>query len=141
MIKSIAITAAVLAVLFGLGYLFITGIGKPVSTDLSVIGKGKPVLVLVYENYSPTSGDALNRLSQVMIDYESRLEFVVADLGVPQGRAFAERHKLGNGQAMFLKPDGEPMRATSIPADEQELRSRLDTKLAAVESNSEIQQN
>ncbi len=133
MVKMIAVTIASLAALLGLGYLFITGIGKPVSTDLSVIGQGKPVLVLVYENYSPTSGDALNRLNQVMNDYESRLDFVVADLGVPQGRAFADRYKLGNGQAMFLKPDGKPLRATSIPADERELRSQLDAKLAAVE--------
>jgi len=131
--KMIAVTAASLVALVGLGYLFVTGIGKPVSTDLSVIGKGKPVLVLVYENYSPASVDALGRLNKVMDDYDSRLDFVVADLGVPQGRAFADRNQLISGQAMFLKQDGKPLRATTIPADEQELRSSLDTKLAAVE--------
>jgi hypothetical protein len=119
--------------LIGLGYLLTTGVGKPISTDLSVIGKGKPVLVLVYENYSPAGGDALNRLRQVMNDYDSRLDFVVADLGIPQGRAFANRYQLVDGQAMFLKQDGQPLRTTSIPADERELRSRLDSQLAAVE--------
>ena len=132
MVKKIALSAASLVALLGLGYLAITSVGKPISTDLSVIGKGKPVLVLVYENYSPAGGDALTRLSSVMHDYDSRLDFVVADLGVPQGRAFANQHRLVNGQAMFLKSDGTPLRATSIPADQQELRSRLDAKLAAV---------
>ena len=109
------------------------GLGRPVSTDLSVIGKGKPTLVLAYANYSPTGGDALNRLSRVTKDYESRIEFVVADLGVPEGRNFAARHQLVDGQALFLMPDGRPLRTMSIPADERELRSRLDTRLADLE--------
>jgi len=57
----------------------------------------------------------------------------VADLGTPQGRVFANRYQLVNGQAVFLKQDGQPLRVTSIPADERELRSRLESDLAAVE--------
>lgn len=133
MVKKVAVTAASLGALIGLGYLLTTGVGKPISDNLSMIGQGKPALVLAYENFSPTGGDALNRLRQVRSDYDSRLDFVVADLGTPQGRAFADRHRLSNGQAVFLKPDGQPLRATRIPADEQELRHRLDAKLAAVE--------
>ena len=130
MVKAIAVTAAALV---ALGYLLVVGVGKPVSTDLSAIGRGKPVLVLVYENYSPRSSDALSRMQRVMDDYEARLDFVVADLGVPQGRAFASRHKLAGGQALFLKQDGKPLQALNIPMAEPELRSRLDSKLAAVE--------
>ncbi len=133
MVKTIAVTAAFLVALFALGYLLTMGVGKPISTDLSVIGQGKPVLVLAYENFSPTGGDALNRLRQVRSDYDSRLDFVVADLGTPQGRAFANRYQLVNGQAMFLKQDGQPLRVTSIPADERELSSRLESMLSAVE--------
>lgn len=109
MLKIITATAVSLVVLAGLGYLLTTVVGKPIGNDLSVIGKGKPVLVLVYENYTPTGGDALNRLSQVMNDYDSRLDFVVADLGMPQGRAFANRYQLVNGQAIFMKQDGQPL--------------------------------
>lgn len=129
--KIIAVTTASVVALIGLAYLLVTGIGKPISTDLSVIGQGKPVLVLVYENYSPRSADAFERLRQVMDDYEPRLGFVVADLGVPQGRAFADRYQLVNGQALFLKQDGEPLQAMNVPTNEQELRSHLDAKLAA----------
>lgn len=132
MAKAIAVPAALLAVI-GLGYLLVVGVGKPVSTDLSVIGQGKPVLVLVYENYAPRSTDALSRLQQVMDDYQAQLAFVVADLGVPQGRAFADRHQLAGGQALFLSHDGKPLQAMNIPTAEPELRSRLDSKLAAME--------
>jgi len=132
MVKAIGVTAVTLVAMVVLGYFLVVGVGKPVSTDLSVIGQGKPVLVLVYENYSPRSTDALSRLHEVIDDYELRLDFVVADLGVPQGRAFASRHQLASGQALFLEPDGKPLQALNIPTDESELRSHLDSKLAAV---------
>jgi hypothetical protein len=129
MVKIIAVTAASLVALVGLGYLLTKVAWQPIGNDLSVIGKGKPVLVLVYENYSPTGGDALNRLSRVKNDYDSRLDFVVADLGVPEGDAFANRHQMVNGQAMFIKQDGQPLWIRSIPADELALRSQLDSSL------------
>lgn len=133
MVKTISIITASLVTLIALGYFMTIGVGKPIGTDLSVIGKGKPVLVLAYENYSPDGGEALNSLRQIKGDYEDRVEFVVADLGTPQGTAFAERYKLVNSQAIFLKHNGQPFRVTYIPTNEQELRDQLDSKLAAVE--------
>ena len=133
MVKKIAVTAVSLVALVAIGYFALVGVGKPISTDLSVIGQGKPALVLAYENYSPAGGEALNRLRQVKSDYDSRLDFVVADLGTPQGLAFANRYQLSDGQAIFLKQDGKPLKVTSIPADERELRRRLESKLAAGE--------
>ena len=133
MLKTITVSGALLVTLLALGYLLTMGIGKPISTDLSIIGQGKPVLVLAYENFSPDGGEALNRLRQVSSDFDSRLDFVVADLGTAQGHAFASRYQLANGQAVFLKQDGLPLRVTSIPADERELRRRLESNLAAVE--------
>lgn len=127
------ITATSLVAIVLVGYLLIIGVGKPISTDLSVIGQGKPALVLAYDNFSPTGGDALNRLRQVRNDYDSRLDFVVADLGTPQGRAFANRHQLVDGQAVFLRQDGQLLLVTSIPADDRELLRRLESMLAAVE--------
>ena len=133
MFKILAVIAAVLAALFAVGYFLILGVGKPIGTDLSVVGRGKPALVLAHENFSPTGGDALNRLREIRSDYDARLEFVVADLGTPRGRAFAERHGLFDGRAVFLTRDGEPLRVTDVPADERELRDRLEAGLAAME--------
>ena len=131
--KAIAIFTASLVALAAIGYFLLMGVGKPISSDLSVIGQGKPVLALAYVNYSPTGGDALSRLRTVSSDYDSQLEFVVADMGTPQGLTFANRHKLGDGQAIFLKQDGQPLGVTEIPADEAELRRLLDATLVAME--------
>jgi len=133
MAKTFAIIAAFFVGLITLGY-FLTAVGgKPLSTDLSDIGQGRPALVLAYENFSPSGGEALNQLRKVRSDYESRLDFVVADLGTPQGRSFASRYQLVDGQAVFMSQDGRPLLTTRISADEGELRSRLEAKLAAVE--------
>ncbi|MFK7861467.1 MAG: hypothetical protein AB8B64_21805 [Granulosicoccus sp.] len=133
MVKVITITSSVLVALAAVGYFLTMGSGKPIGTDLSVIGKGKPVLVLAYENYSPAGGNALNSLRKVRSDYDSRLEFAVADLGTPQGRAFADRHQLHDGQALFLNQNGQAVQVTGIPTDEQELRKRIESRLQAVE--------
>ena len=133
MVKTSMVIAASLVVILALGYFITKGIVKPVSTDLSVIGQGMPVLVLAYENFSPAGGAALDALRQIRGEYESRLHFVVADLGTPLGRTFASRFGLADGQAVFLKPDGQPLQIIRIPGDGRELRTRLDHKLAAVE--------
>ena len=134
MVKTISIIAASIVAVVAVGYLLTMSAGKPISSDLSIIGQGKPALVLAYTNFSPTSGDALNRLRHIRSDYDSRLDFVVADIGAPPGRAFAKRYQLAEGQAVFLKQDGQPLEVTNIPVDEQELRSRLESRLAAMET-------
>jgi hypothetical protein len=134
MLKNIGLTIVAIVAVSALGYFLTTGLLKPISTDLSVVGRGDPVLVLAYENFSPTSGEALDRLRQVSADYEPDLRFVVADLGTPQGRAFANRFGLEEGQTVFLKPDGQALLVARVPSEERELRSLLDYKLAAIES-------
>ena len=133
MLKKITVAAAILAALIATGYFMTISGGKPIGTDLSVVGQGKPALVLAYENFSPTGGDALNRLRNVRGDYDSRLHFVVADLGTPQGRAFANRYQLVDGMAIFLKQDGQPLGVTTISADENVLRRDLEVNLNAME--------
>jgi hypothetical protein len=133
MFKKLAVTTVSLVAIMAIGYFVQMSVGKSISSDLSVIGQGKPALVLAYENYSPAGGEALNRLRQVKSDYDSRIDFIVADLSTPQGQAFANRYQLFDGQAIFLKPNGKPLQVTGIPADEQKLRLRLESKLSALE--------
>lgn len=117
-----------------MGYYVTTGVIKPVSTNLSVIGQGHPVLVLAYENFSPTGGAALDRLREIRDEYEPRLQFVVADLGTPQGRAFANRFGLNDGQKMFIDSDGEAMVIAHHNGGVGELRAIIDKKLGNTET-------
>ncbi|MEH6811310.1 MAG: hypothetical protein V7677_02155 [Motiliproteus sp.] len=132
MLKRIGIPFAVIVALSAGIFITIQSMMNPMSADLSVIGQGRPSLVLGFESYSPAGGDALNRLNAVRGDYEDRMVFVVADLGTPQGQTFARQHNLRDGVAIFVSPDGTPGRIATIPADEQRLRLQLDNNLARV---------
>jgi hypothetical protein len=105
---------------------------QPMNTDLSVVGQGRPALVLAYENFSPDSGAALNQLNRIRDDYEPHMAFAVADLGAPQGQTFAQKYNLFNGAAVFLSAEGKPIRVVVLSSDEQALRELLDEKLALV---------
>lgn len=130
--KAVVVVVSIIA-LIAAGYLFVISAGKPIGTDISVVGQGKPAIVLAYENYSPMGGEALSRLRDVRDNYSSRLDFVVADLGTPQGRDFANRHQLIDGVAVFLDQSGQQMQVTRIPSQEAELNELLESMLDAVE--------
>jgi len=133
MARRLTISTVAIALVAGLMYFVLTGVGRPMSTDLSVVGQGKPVLVLAHENFSPTSGEALHRLRDVEKEFESRLSIVIADLGIPEGQAFAQRYGLGDGQALFLNKDGQAIQITAVTADENALRDQLNAYLMAAE--------
>ena len=127
--KKVIITLVCIVSLGAVGYVFTIGMGKPIGSDLSILAQGRPALVLAYENFSPAGGTALNRLRNVRSDFDSRLDFVIADLGTPSGTAFANRHRLVDGLAVFLDRRGQPILVTVIPTDEQELRNLLESTL------------
>lgn len=131
--KALIITAVCIVAVVAIGYYLLLGAGGPVSTNLKLVGQGKPALVLAYENFSPGGGEALNRLRKVRSDYADRMHFIVADMGTPDGRAFVERHQLADGFAVFLSPEGDALQVTDIAVNEQELRTRLDEKLSSVQ--------
>lgn len=84
--------------------------GQAMSTDLSQIGQGQPSVVLAFENYSPGSMNALDQLNQIRGQYEPEVQFLVADLGTPEGRAFASRFGLSPGSTVLLDGSGNLIR-------------------------------
>ena len=121
-----------IAVIIGGGLIASQYILQPLSSDLSTVGQGQPSLVLAYENFNPESGAMLNQLSNIKSDYQDVMTFAVADLGTPDGRAFARRYGIDNGSAVFLSAQGEPLRVSFLTSDEQALRQLLDDKLALI---------
>jgi len=109
------------------------GTGKPIRTDLSLVGQGTPSLVLAYENFSPSGGEALNRLRRVQAHFETRLVILAADLGTPAGRQFADQHEIIDGQTVFMNQAGQSIEVSYVAANESELRATLETYLSRVE--------
>lgn len=109
-----------------IGWVMWTYLGvKPISTDLTVIGQGKPVVVLVYESYAPAGLEAMERLNHVRSDYEPDIKFRVAHIGTPEGDLFVRRHEAFDGVMVLFDAKGEVVRVTMVPQPVELLREEL----------------
>jgi len=99
------------------------------DSDVGKVGQGRPAVVLAFENYAPASMDTMDAFSRVRRDYAEQIEFLVADLGTPRGRAFVERNNAFTGQVMTFSGDGTRVRVELLDGGEQALRDRLQQDL------------
>jgi hypothetical protein len=96
------------------------------STDLSRIGDGRPALVLAYDLNSSGGMEVMKLMDALRDEYADRVEFLVADLGTPEGFQFAQRHRAINGTVMFYSGEGSHVRTIHLPPDIETLRFSLD---------------
>jgi thioredoxin-like negative regulator of GroEL len=61
------------------------------STDLTLIGKGKPALVQVFDPNQVHSLELMETVNGLRGEYAGKVEFLIADLNREPGRAFAEQ--------------------------------------------------
>lgn len=103
----------------------------PYSTDLSRIGQGRPAMVLAYDIQSMGGMEVMAMMDTLRPQYEDRIDFLVAPLGAPHGRAFGERHDAVNGTVVLFSPAGEAVRKVHLPANTAELQKVLQTLLGS----------
>lgn len=109
-----------------IGWVMWTYLGvKPMSKDLSVVGEGKPAVVLVYESYAPAGMDAMERLNVVRSELEPYIHFRVAHIGTPEGDMFVRRHEAFDGVMVLFDSSGEVIRVTMVPQSIDELKAEL----------------
>lgn len=110
--------------------LFVVGavmlLPKGFSADLSVMGQGKPVVVLAHNKDSVKSLNLMDLLNKVRGDYDGRMLFRVVDNNTPQGRAFIDQQQVNLGTLLLFGPDGIRQRVVSGIEDESTLRATLD---------------
>lgn len=123
-------TLITLGVIFVAGAMIIALLPKGgYNSDVSRVGQGMPAVVLAFENYAPASMDAMALFDRVRRDYQDDLLFLVADLGTPRGRAFAEGHRAFSGQVMTFGGDGALVGRGLLESGESGLRERLRIEL------------
>jgi len=99
------------------------------DSDVSQVGQGMPAVVLAFENYAPASMDAMALFDRVRPDYRESLLFLVADLGAPRGRTFAEEYQAFSGVVMTFRADGTLVGRALLESGEPGLRERLTGEL------------
>jgi thioredoxin-like negative regulator of GroEL len=93
------------------------------SDDLSQIGKGSNVVVLVHDHETATSQELMNVINKVRDEYEGRIQFLVADKYAPEGKVFLQTYGIDSVALVFFAPDGKRLDTLFSPrADEDGLR-------------------
>ena len=99
--------------------------GAAYPTDLTRVGAGTPTLVLTHDNGFVAGGEVMERMNHLRADYAGRVDFLVANLKMPDGAAFAKRHGVWDGTVLLFSADGRPAGVLHQP-DTAQLRQALD---------------
>ena len=115
---TIAATIAVLAFL-------ITRLPQGFSDDLSKIGRGSNIAVLVHNKSTVRSQNLMSLLNQVRPDYAGKVEWLVADIDTESGKAFVREQQVKDSILVFFGPDGTRRGVLEGAVDENGLRVAL----------------
>jgi len=99
---------------------------RPYPTDLNLVGKGKPALVLVYDVNTAGGMMVMELLKPLREEYDGQVEFLVASMGLPDGRAFAQHYKISSGAVVFFLANGTHSSTMRAPDSTQELRKYIE---------------
>ncbi len=95
------------------------------STDLTVIGEGHPVLVLTRDVNYLGGAQVLEVLKPIRESYTERAHFRIAHLGQPDGQAFSDQHRTSDGDVSLLDAQGNLLETTTEPQDAGQVEALL----------------
>jgi hypothetical protein len=91
-------------------------------TDLSRIGQGQATVVLTMESHYLEGASVMHLLHDVRDEFGDSVQFLVASLSRPDGRAFAARHGAIDGTVVLLDAAGRRVGLLRRPQTQEELR-------------------
>lgn len=96
-----------------------------ISTDLSVIGGDKPVLVLTRDVNLLNGAEVLDLLREMEPQYRETILFRIAHQGQPAGQAFAREHKTQDADLTLVDSSGEVIGRMVQPRNTEEIEQLL----------------
>jgi len=95
------------------------------SEDLSVIGQGGPVAVIVHNKEDMRSQYLMTMLDEVRGDYSDRIEFRIADTSVRLGSTFSAAQRVSGATLVLFGTDGRRIVALNDVEDTAMLITEL----------------
>lgn len=123
--RSLHIGVAV-ALLAGLLLLVWQMLPRPFEGDLSVIGQGRPALVLVYDPNLVVSGDQASELDDARAALTPHMHLLVARVGYPEAASIIKRHAASAGTLLLFDGEGGLQQQLSPVVPAAELRALAD---------------
>ncbi|MBI3545369.1 MAG: hypothetical protein HY081_02055 [Gammaproteobacteria bacterium] len=105
--------------------LFAWNLPRGYSSDLSQIGKGKNVVVQVHDHYLVASSQLMEQLQQLRDEYAGAIEFIIADMQIAEGKAFAKTYNVDAVSLLFFAPDGKHVRTVHGVQELDDVRRSL----------------
>lgn len=123
--KSPIIAIIVTILVLGTLWLGVSNLPRGYSRDLSQIGKGKNVAVLVHDHNLMGSVEFMETLNKLRPEYATSVEFIVADLTSPEAQTFAATYNVSSVTLVFFAPDGTQRGTARGTSDLAALRNSL----------------
>ncbi|MCF6235995.1 MAG: hypothetical protein L3J70_06425 [Gammaproteobacteria bacterium] len=96
------------------------------SEDLSVIGSGKNIVVLVHNKEGVRSLNLMNQVDIIRDLYKDRIEFRIAEIGTQKGAEFSRKNMAGNATLVLFNGEGTRLKTLSNVEDLESLENTLD---------------
>lgn len=94
-------------VLIGVAIFAVSLLPRGYSQDISLIGKGDKVVVLLQEPFTVDGQENVDAMNELRDEYDGRVKFILADKKVEQGKKFAELYDINSTAFVFFAPNGE----------------------------------
>jgi hypothetical protein len=92
------------------------------SNDLSRVGQGQPVLVMLREVHVMGGDLVMEQMLQIQPEFENSVEFLVVQTGHPDGQAFAQEHNVTDGALVLFDANGQVLGRSARPESPDALR-------------------
>lgn len=115
----------IIMLIIGFTSALISLLPRGYSQDLSLVGKGKNVVVLVHDHNKLASLETMNAMNSLRDAYERRVKFVVADLFSQEGKKFAEKYDTPFPALVFFSPNGERLKILYGQQDADTIRNTM----------------
>ena len=116
-----------IAVILALLAIIASTLPKGYSDDVSQIGNGNNIALLIHDKNTVTSLDIMALMDEIRDDYAGIVDFMVVsvDVATPQERAFVQQQKVRNAAVLLFSPEGERLDVLWSVPDVDALRTSL----------------
>ncbi len=113
--RGLWIKLAVIALVLLFVGIAVMSLPKGFSDDLSVLGNGKPAVVLIRDKNAVESINTEEVMGKLRGQYSGKVDFLLTDSNTPQGKAFMAASGSDRTDLVLVDAKGQPLKVLRAP--------------------------